>query len=100
MALAGAAQLVLCRDEEAVAWFRRSIEANRNYPMTHLWLAAALAHLGRLTEAQAEAQAGLALLPSFTIARHRAGASSDSPIYLAQRERIFEGLRKAGVPLG
>jgi len=28
----------------------------------------------------------------------RASAWSDNPTYLAQRERIFEGLRKAGVP--
>jgi TolB-like protein/class 3 adenylate cyclase len=98
MALAGLAKLVLHREEEAVACLRRSIEANRNYPMTHFWLAAVLAHLGRLTEAHAEAQAGLALHPSFTIARHRAGASSDNPIYLAQREHIFDGMRKVGVP--
>jgi tetratricopeptide (TPR) repeat protein len=76
MAVAGIAKLVLCRDEEAIAWLRRAIEANRNYPMAHLWLAVALAHLGRLTEARAAAQAGLALHPSFTIARFRAGASS------------------------
>jgi tetratricopeptide (TPR) repeat protein len=98
MALAGLAKLVLCREEEAVAWLHRSIEANRNYPMTHFWLAAALAHLGQLTEAQTAAQAGRSLHPSFTIALHRAGASSDNPIYLAQRERIFDGMRKAGVP--
>jgi hypothetical protein len=49
---------------------------------------------------QAAAQAGLALHPSFTIARNRAGAPSDNPIYLAQRERIIEGMRKAGVPEG
>ena len=30
--------------------------------------------------------------------RFRAGALSDNPIYLAQRERVVEGLRKAGVP--
>lgn len=65
--------------------------------MTHFWLAAALAHLARLIEAQATAQAGLTLHPSFTITRHRGGASSDNPIYLAQRERIFDGLRMAGV---
>jgi hypothetical protein len=68
--------------------------------MAHFWLAAELAHTGRLTEAQAAAQAGLALHPSFTIARNRAGAPSDNPIYLAQRERIIEGMRKAGVPEG
>jgi adenylate cyclase len=100
MAVASVAKLVLCRDEEAIAWLRRAIEANRNYPMAHLWLAVGLAHLGRLTEARAAAQAALALHPSFTIARFRAGASSDNPIYLAQRERLFDGMRKAGVPEG
>jgi TolB-like protein/class 3 adenylate cyclase len=100
MAVAGIAKLVLCRDEEAIAWLRRAIEANRNYPMAHLWLAVALAHLDRLTEARAAAQAGLALHPSFTIARFRAGASSDNSIYLAQRERLLDGMRKAGVPEG
>ncbi len=45
-----------------------------------------------------EARAGLALAPDFTIRRFREGAVSDNPIYLAQRERIVEGLRKAGVP--
>jgi hypothetical protein len=47
--------------------------------------------------ARAEAQAGLALDPKFTIARYRAGAKSDNPTYLARLEQIFEGLRKAGL---
>jgi hypothetical protein len=38
------------------------------------------------------------LHPTFTIAQYRAGASSDNPIYLAGREHIYEGMRKAGVP--
>jgi hypothetical protein len=96
MALAGVAKLVLCRREEAMTWLRRAIETDRSFPMAHFWLASALAHLDRLNEAQAAAQAGLVLHPSFTVVRHRAGASSDNPIYLAQRERIFEGMRKAG----
>ena len=33
MAIAGAAKLYLGRDEEAVAWFRRAIETNRNIPV-------------------------------------------------------------------
>jgi hypothetical protein len=65
-----------------------------------LYLAAALAHLGRLDEARAEVQAGLALDPKFTLRRYRAGASSDNPTYLAQRERFIDGMRKAGVPEG
>jgi hypothetical protein len=30
--------------------------------------------------------------------RYRAGVQTDNPNYLAQRERIIEGMRKAGVP--
>jgi tetratricopeptide (TPR) repeat protein len=109
MAVAGIAKLVLCRDEEAIGWLRRAIEANRNYPMAHLWLAVALAHLDRLTEARAAAQAGLALHPSFTIARLRAGASISPSASVSltacarpgcrrDDHRIYEGMRRAGVP--
>jgi tetratricopeptide (TPR) repeat protein len=97
---AGAGKHFLCRDEEAVAWLRRSVEANRNYPLAHFWLAAALGNLGRLEEARAAVDAGLALNPNFTIARYRVGAPSDDPTFLAQRERTYEGMRKAGVPEG
>ena len=47
-----------------------------------------------------ETQAGLTLDPTFTIHRFRAGQESDNPIFLAGKERIFEGMRKAGVPEG
>ena len=56
--------------------------------------------VGRLDEARAEVQAGLALNPGFTIRRYRAGATSDNPVYLKRRERIIEDMRKAGVPEG
>ena len=79
-------------------WFRRAIEANRNFAFTHLSLAAALACLGKIDEAHAAAKAGLALEPSFTIGRFRAGARSDNLVYVGGRERIYEGMRRAGVP--
>jgi TolB-like protein len=100
LASAGIAKFSIGKDEEAVAWFRRAIETNRNYPMAHLHLAAALAYLGRMNEALAAAQAGLALNPSFTIARYRSGRPTDNPTYLNQRERFIDGMRKAGVPEG
>jgi TolB-like protein/Tfp pilus assembly protein PilF len=100
-AIAGFAKDWLGRYEEAVAWQRRSIEANGNEPTAHFHLGIALAHLGRSEEALAAARAGLALAPHFTIASHRAGnIFSDSPAHLAWRERQYEGLRKAGVPEG
>jgi TolB-like protein len=98
MHFAGLARLALGADEEAVARFRRAIEINRNLPIAHFCLAAASANLGRLVEAKAATQAGIALDPTFTVSRYLAGASSDHPTYLAQRERIVEGMRKAGVP--
>ena len=63
-------------------------------------MAAVLVELGRLDEAQAEVQAGLALNPGFNIRRFRVGVQSDNPAYLKRRERIIEDMRKAGVPEG
>jgi TolB-like protein/class 3 adenylate cyclase/Flp pilus assembly protein TadD len=98
--MVGLAKLHLGSYEQAVAWFRRSKEANRNYPSAYFNMAAALAHLGRLDEANSAVQTGLALNPAYTVSRVRTAgtARSDDPTYLAQLEPIFDGLRKAGVP--
>ena len=100
MYFAGLAKLHLGKYEQAVAWFRRAIEANRNNPPAYLNLAAALAQLGRLDEARSAVRAGLTLNPTYTISRRRASwtSQSDDPTYLAQLDPIFEGLGKAGVP--
>ena len=96
--IAGVAKLYLDKEDEAVAWLRRSTETNTNFSSSHFGLAAALAHLGRLTEARSEARAGLSINPTFNISRMRASGSSDNPTAVAGRERIIDGLRKAGVP--
>ena len=100
MGIAGLAKLHLGSWEQAVAWFRRTIEANRNFPHAYFWLAAALAQLGRLDEARSAVKAGLALNPTYTISRASAlwTAMSDDPTYLAELEPIFEGMHKAGLP--
>jgi TolB-like protein len=100
LGIAGLAKLLLSRDEEAVVRLRRAVETNRNWPSAHFYLAAALAQLGRSDEAKVAATAGLVLDPSFTIRRYRSGAPGDNPTYLAQRERINDGMRMAGVPEG
>ena len=94
------AKLQLAVWEEAAEWSRRSILANRNYPIAKFYLAAALARLGRLDEARSAAKAGLALNPSFTLSLARAlwTATSDDPMVLAGLEPFFEGLRLAGIP--
>jgi TolB-like protein/class 3 adenylate cyclase len=94
----GAAKLHLGDYEDAAKWLSQSAVANPNFPMSRFFLAAALGQLGRIKEARAEVEAGLALNPDFTITRFRAGAESDNPIFLEQRHNIYEGLRKAGLP--
>jgi TolB-like protein len=100
MGIAGLAKVLLGKDEEAVARLRRSIEINRNWPSAHFYLCAAFAQLDRLDEARAAAAAGLGLDPSFTIRRYRSGAPGDNQTYLTQRERMYDGMRRAGVPEG
>jgi TolB-like protein/DNA-binding winged helix-turn-helix (wHTH) protein/Flp pilus assembly protein TadD len=100
MGLAGTAKIHLGRDEEALAWLNRAIEFKPNSPVTQFCLAATLAHLDRAEEAREAAHACLKLNPSFTIARFRSQPYSDNPVYLAGRERIYEGLHKAGIPEG
>jgi TolB-like protein/class 3 adenylate cyclase len=100
MTTAGSAKLHLGSYEQAIAWFRRAIEANRNNPPAYLNLAAALAQLGRLDEARSAVRADLPLNPAYTVSRRRASwtAQSDDPTYLAQLEPIFDGMRMAGLP--
>jgi tetratricopeptide (TPR) repeat protein len=73
----GAAKLAAGRDEEAVVWLNRSIGLDPNWPTPHFWLAAALAHLGRVKEAREAARTGgvCASLPF----RYGATASPGAP---------------------
>jgi TolB-like protein/class 3 adenylate cyclase len=95
---AGLAKSYLGEYEAAVGWLRKSIDANRNTHWAYFFLAASLAHLGRLDEARTEVKAGLAVNPKFTVKRFRAGVESNNVVFLAQRERVAEGMRMAGVP--
>jgi TolB-like protein len=100
MTRAGIAKLHLGSYDRAVAWFRRSIEANRNFPISHFQLAAALALMGRRDEARSAIKAGLALDPNFSVSRARVDwtAMRDDPTYLSQLDPIFDGMRRAGLP--
>jgi tetratricopeptide (TPR) repeat protein len=88
MLLAGAAKIHLGSDEDAVVWLRRSIDPIPNVPFSHLFLATALANLGKSDEARAEVKAGLALNPAFTLRWFQPESVG----------RISSGMRKAGVP--
>jgi hypothetical protein len=92
------AKIQLGADAEAAGWLRRSIEANRNSPLTYFALAAALGLLGSLDGARTAAKAGLVLNPGFTTRRLQASKPSGNPIFLAGRERLYTGMSLAGVP--
>ncbi len=100
LAIAGMAMLHLGHDEEAVSWLRRAIDTGTPVALHHAYLASALALVGREEEAREALAAFREAKPSATIARLRAAAYSTEPDFVAQRERLYEGLRLAGLPAG
>jgi tetratricopeptide (TPR) repeat protein len=80
----GLSRLLLRADAEAVVWFRRGLNGNPNYPLAHFELAAALAHLGQLDEAQVSTKKGLVLDPSFTVRRFKSTPFSDNPTFFSR----------------
>ena len=88
------AHLLLKEFEEAVRWGRRALENNPNYTPSHRALAAALAYLGRIEEAQAVAGWLLALVPDFTPFNEKRLFRKSGKLPL-----ILEGLRLAGLPV-
>jgi TolB-like protein/class 3 adenylate cyclase len=96
----GLAKAQLTHFDEAVVFFRRGLQANRNNALTYFHLAASLVRLGEFDEARTAVRDGLALNPGFTVRAMRDGRWSSVPAYVAGRERLVEGLRLAGVPEG
>jgi len=98
MFIMGATKLTLGSNDEAVAWLQRSVETNRNYSLSHFYLAAALALVGRMEEAQESAKAGLALDPGFTLTGWKDTTTKPANAEVAERlERLDEAFRQAGL---
>jgi Flp pilus assembly protein TadD len=86
-------------DTEATDMLRKSAALNPEYSPAHLFLTAAYGMQDRLAEAREEFAAYLRTKSSAkTIASLRANAQSAHPMYLKQRERLYEGMRHAGMP--
>jgi adenylate cyclase len=87
------------QDDQAIEWLRR---AEGGDVFTDLILAAALALTGQQADAHEALKRYLAVngVTSKTIAQLRKQQLSlaDNPKWLAYNERLFEGLRKAGMP--
>jgi TolB-like protein/DNA-binding winged helix-turn-helix (wHTH) protein len=97
LAIAGMAELHLGRDDEAASWLARAIETGTPVALHHAYLASALALAGRASEAQAALAEFRRARPTATIDRLRAQALSTEPAFIAQRQRLYQGLRVAGL---
>ena len=91
------------QDDHAIEWLRRSAAAAPGAePFTYLLLASAYALNGRQAEAQDELKRYLSLsrTKSTTIAQLKKQQLSlaDNSTWVSYNERLFEGLRKAGMP--
>jgi adenylate cyclase len=84
------------RFEEAAEWAERSIDLEKGFVFSHLFLAASNAHLGRIEEARAAMTIALALRPDYTLA-----GKNSSPMRFSERRKLWiDGLRLAGMPEG
>jgi adenylate cyclase len=96
----GEAYLMLGRDDEAVELLRRSVTADPKFALAYLYLSGGLAMSGHKVEAH-DALTRYLSLPrtrTKTIAEFKKQPASDNPTYMAMLDRVYEGLRKAGMP--
>ena len=95
----GLAHIMLREDARAVACLQQAVANNPEFPAASGYLVAALALSGKVAEAREQLQRYLSLRDAHvrTIAGWRRMAYSEDPAYLALRERIYEGLREAGM---
>jgi adenylate cyclase len=82
------------RFAEAAQWAQRSIDLDKRYVFSHLFLAVSNAHLGRTEQARSSMCSALELRPDFTIA----SATKDLQWFPERMKLWMEGLRLAGMP--
>jgi adenylate cyclase len=92
----GFARYMLKQYSEALPLLREFASRAPNVSQGHIFLAASLAQLGQLDEAQAEAAEVLRIDPKYTID----GTQRRLALYKRPEdaEHLFDGLRKAGLP--
>ncbi len=96
----GMGLFTLSRYEEATEFFKRSIAAYPEYALAYMNLTASLALSGHDAEARETLRRYLALPPYIpkTIAQFKARQPDDTPYLRSYHDRLYEGLRKAGLP--
>jgi predicted Zn-dependent protease len=95
----GIARFMMDLLEEAIIWLRRSTEANPELGINYSVLASAYSLACHDEEAGAALSEYRRHHPTMTINTMRSSPRySDHPAYLAWRERLYDGLHKAGLP--
>jgi adenylate cyclase len=92
------AALMRGEDQRAHDLAARSVAALPSNPFAHASLGAIDALTGRTEQAALEIANVLKLWPSATVASYDHLQPSANPVCLAQRGRMYEGLRRAGLP--
>ena len=93
----GLAYFHLERFGEAAAAFETVAERNPQFLRGHLLLAATYGQLGRIEDAEWEAEEALSILPGITLSQQRLIVPYARQ---ADTDRYIEGLREAGLPEG
>ena len=93
------AHVLLGNDEQVVAICRKTLSVGYRPHYLYWYLIAALAHLDRSEEAQAALAELRQVNPKMaTVASVQKGSRSQHPAYATLRQRMFDGVRKAGMP--
>ena len=98
--LKGMGLFTLSRYEKATEFFKRSIAVNPDYALAYARLAASLALSGHDAEASDTLRRYLALpldIPK-TIAQFKVRQPDDAPVLRSYYDRLYQGLRQAGLP--
>jgi len=88
----------LAQWDQAIDWCGKAAANNPSFFWPYFELAAGYAWLGRQTEASNAAAELEKLRPGVTVQDYLRMQSSDNPTFGSGRDRIAEGLRKAGLP--
>jgi adenylate cyclase len=84
--------------EEGLRWVRSAAQTNSQVYPLYLYYTGVAGLAGTQEEARAALDVMRRLRPEVNLARVRAETPSDNPRYLELRDRIIDGLKRAGLP--
>lgn len=95
---AGWANLLMGRDEGALAWLERSVAITAASGRSHMLMAVAYGRLVRIEEAQAAMAAALQSRPGSTVENVRPSSQNASPVFIEAVEETMQVMARLGLP--